>query len=70
MLVQLLISEGGAAGEESFDMVVCTPSWLGEQVRADGPTPGHGYLVVAEWDFPSTRAYLQKLVGDLGAPTW
>lgn len=70
VLVQLMIGAVGAPGEESFDVVVCTPRWLGEQVRADGPTPGRGYLVVEEWDFPRIRAYLQKLVGDLDAPTW
>jgi hypothetical protein len=44
LLVQMLVGPAEKPGEESFDVVVCTPRWLDRWVREDGPLIGRHHL--------------------------
>ncbi len=69
-LVQIMAGPEGKPGEESFDVVVCTPRWLDRWVREDGPLIGRHHLVVERWDWARIRLYLTDAVESEEAPTW
>lgn len=70
LLVQMMAGPAGKPGEESFDVVVCTPRWLDRWVRENGPLIGRHHLVVERWDFARVRLYLAEAVESEEAPTW
>ena len=37
---------GGTPGEESFDVLMCAPGWLREEIERHGPITGRHLLVV------------------------
>jgi hypothetical protein len=57
-------------GEESFDVVVCTPRWLQSLTSEQGPVVGRHHLVVNSWDWPQIRSFLTRAVEAHEAPTW
>ncbi len=61
LLMQALIGVEGEEGEESFDFIVCTPSWLAEEVARKGFILGRHYLFVASYDY----AQIEKIIDDL-----
>jgi hypothetical protein len=69
----MIVGPPDTPGEESFDITVCTPEWLGERCRADGGiySPRHHLVVtMEEFDKRSLRAWLEARVRDVEAPTW
>jgi hypothetical protein len=70
LLVQVIVGAAGEPGEESFDVMVCTPRWLDREARRFGPLIGRHYLVVARYDFAEIRAFITKVVDAENAPTW
>lgn len=70
VLVQIIAGPEGEPGEESFDVVVCSPGWLSDQVRAHGPTSGRHHLVVETFDWPVLRKYFVNLVHSCEGEDW
>jgi hypothetical protein len=70
VLIQLIAGPEGEPGEESFDVVVCTPAWLSDQVRAHGPLSGRHHLVVETFDWPVLREYFANLVRGCEGRDW
>jgi immunity protein 8 of polymorphic toxin system len=68
-LLQMIVGPADSEGDESFDIVVCTPGWFASRL-GDTPISGRDYLFVREYEFPVLEAYLQQLVDGLEAPTW
>lgn len=48
-------------GEESFDVLVCTPGWLAEEVSRNPPVVGRHHLIVDGWDAGRVRQTLTDL---------
>ena len=48
LLVQLLLGPSDGPGEESFDVVVCSPEWLAERGK---PTIGLHHIILARYDY-------------------
>lgn len=70
MLVQVMAGPADGPGEESFDVVVCTPKWIARQLRERGPVIGRHHLLVESWDWPRIRLFLTQAVEAPEAPTW
>lgn len=70
LLVQLMVGPAGQPGEESFDVVVCTPRGLARWVREDGPLIGRHHLIIERWDAARIRLFLTGIVESEEAPTW
>jgi Immunity protein 8 len=70
LLVQMMVGPAGKPGEESFDVLVCTPRWLDRRVREGGPLIGCHHLVIERWDAARIRHYLTDAVESEEAPTW
>jgi len=59
--VRAMVGPEGTDGEESFDISVCTPSWLDDECRRNGFVVGRHQLVVERFD----AAYIKKVIIDL-----
>ena len=57
-LLRAMFGPEDADGEESFDMIVCTPEWLGQEVKKGGVVNGRHHLIVDEFDINKVRSFL------------
>jgi hypothetical protein len=67
IFLQILIGPADGAGEESFDLEVCSPRWLEKQVL---PMFGRHLLIAASFDFPAIRRFLETTVAEMESDTW
>jgi Immunity protein 8 len=70
ILVQIMAGPADGPGTESFDVIVCTPSWLGDEARRSGPTIGRHHLIVDRFDTDQIRTYLTKVVEAEQGTSW
>ena len=70
ILVQAMIGPEDEEGEESFDILVCTPSWLANEVPTDGHLWGRHYLFVTRYDFAAIESAVRKLCDSAEGPDW
>ena len=68
--LQVMAGPKGAAGEESFDLEVCTPEWLAERLRTDKVVIGRHHLMVTDYDWPPISAFIRTWVGNCEGDTW
>ncbi|HEY8728214.1 MAG TPA: Imm8 family immunity protein [Acidothermaceae bacterium] len=70
LFIQMLVGPEDGDGEESFDLVACTPQWLQREARTHGPIVGRHYLVVDVFEIASVLDFLRAYIDALTAPTW
>jgi hypothetical protein len=70
ILIQIIAGPADGPGEESFDVVVCTPRWLERWVRESGPVVGRHHLIVERFAATTIAHYLLTAVEAEEAPTW
>ena len=68
--LRLLIGPEDAVGEESFDMIVCSPSWLETELARDGFVVGRHRLIVRRYDFRLVQQVIAKLISRCSGETW
>jgi hypothetical protein len=69
-LVQMIAGPAGGEGEESFDFQVCTPGWLHELIRRDGPVNGRHYVIIDTFHWPALQSYFKKLATRCPGQDW
>jgi hypothetical protein len=69
-LLQIIAGPSDGPGEESFDVMVVTPSWLRRKVEKDGPLIGRHYLVIAAYDAKSLDRFLRTQIESLVSDDW
>jgi hypothetical protein len=65
-LLQAMIGPAGQEGEESFDMVICTPEWLRRNHSPTEIVLGRHHLIVFRYDYESLTNY----IGAFAAMYW
>ena len=70
ILIQIIAGPTDGPGEESFDVIVCTPRWLKDLVRLEGPLVGRHHLVVDRYDSLQITSYLTIAVETEEARNW
>lgn len=68
--VRLILGPADGPGEESFDVLVCTPLWLRDVVAKEGPQVGRHHLIVDPLDLAEARDFLQAQVEGVEAADW
>jgi hypothetical protein len=70
LLLQAMFGSNDAPGEESFDILVCTPAWLALEVERKGKVSGRHYLIVREFNLSMIKSFLTDLARDSVGQTW
>jgi hypothetical protein len=70
ILVQVMAGPAGGEGEESFDMVVCTPDWLRNQLGPTDIKMGRHYLLVKQYDFAALARFVKNFAAECSGATW
>ena len=70
ILVQVMAGPVGEPGEESFDVVVCTPSWLSGKLGPADIQMGRHYLLVKQYDYAKLRHFIERFAAQCAGATW
>jgi hypothetical protein len=73
LLARMIVGPPDTLGEESFDVIVCTPEWLANACeRAGGIYSARHHIVVnfEAFDQRALRAWLLARVNEVEADTW
>lgn len=68
--IRLIVGPADGPGEESFDVLVCTPLWLRETVAKEGPQIGRHHLIVDPLDLGQAKEFLRRQIESVEAPDW
>jgi hypothetical protein len=69
-LLQFFIGPADGPGEESFDVVVCTPRWLTRQVDRVGVLSGRHHLIMDRIDVAVFQEFIRTAVEAVDEGTW
>jgi len=69
-LLQVLAGPDDGPGEESFDVVVCSPRWLASDLGDGGMRWGRHYLLVGRYDWPSLKQFVTAHFEAVEGDTW
>jgi len=72
ILLQVFVGSDDSPGQDSFDVVVCTPTWLAKKVLPGegGILVGRHYLIVEDYDFERIEHFLMQYVNRCTGETW
>jgi hypothetical protein len=70
ILVQAMIGPEGSDAHESFDIVVCTPSWLEERLRKDPIFFPRHHLLMAAFDYGELEKFISAFCAACEGPSW
>jgi len=70
VVVRVMAGPRGEPGEESFDVKVCSPRWLEQQIKIDGFVIGRHYLVVDFFDPSKIKKILTKFFERHTGDSW
>ena len=70
MVVGPQAADDDEAGEETFQVLVCTPRWLSRTVADRGPQVGRHHLVVEPFDLARAEEFLRGQVESLDEADW
>lgn len=69
-LLRILVGPENGPGDESFDVLVCTPLWLLERHSRDEIIEGRHMLIMFEYDYPRLEEFVRAKVVDAAGSTW
>ena len=68
--IRAMVGPRGSEGQESFDVNVCTPAWLGKEVAQEGFVIGRHYLIVSNYDPSFIKRIIRKFVERWSGESW
>ena len=69
-LITVLVGPRGGAGEESFNVVVCTPKWFLKKYDENEMILGKNKLIVFKFDMERILARVRKLFDNCSGKDW
>ena len=69
-LLQAMFGPENADGEESFNMIVCTPKWLAGELAQRRIISGRHHVIVNEYNFEELRSFLTAYGSKCEGDTW
>ena len=70
LTLRLLIGPAESEGEESFDLLVCSPAALEKECDRGGFVLGRHRLIVKEYNWLFLRQTIEKLIGRCNGDDW
>ena len=68
--ITLYIGAAGEQGEESFQILVCTPLWLQDLIEREGPQIGRHHLIVYPFNLQKAIEFLRARIQTVDGPNW
>ncbi len=68
--VRFIVGPDEGPGEESFDVLVCTPLWLRDVVATEGPQIGRHHLIVEPFDLGKAVDFMRHRIESVAADDW
>lgn len=68
--MRALIGPKGEEGEESFDVFVCSPEWLTDELKREPIVSGRSRLIMSAFDCDVVEAYVRKQIAFAAGKTW
>jgi hypothetical protein len=69
-LLQAMVGPASSDGEESFDMIVCTPEWFAERMRGQLVMSGIHTLFISNYDYGAPKRFIERSVERSEAEDW
>lgn len=69
-LLQAMIGPADEDGEESFDIEVCTPKWIQQNLGLDKVLVGMHYLIVREYNYQKIIHTIEKFLLGCSGANW
>jgi hypothetical protein len=69
-LLQVMVGSAGADGEDSFDVIVCTPRWLSDRLLPTKIMLGRHHLLVKQYDNTRLLQFLISFASGCRGATW
>lgn len=68
--LQLMVGPAGAPGEESFDVTLCSPTWLAARASRDGIVALRHYYLCENYDYEALASYFARRVEFCTGSAW
>ncbi len=68
--IEAVIGPLGSRGEEAFEVVICTPKWIENEVDRQGYLFGKGHLLVKRYDYNEIFNVMDQLCNRLSGDSW
>src|SRR5262245_5362265 len=69
-LLQLIAGPEGEKGEESFEILICTPKWLLDNHRKEDVIIGRHYLIMMEYNYKRMLQAINTFCHRCEGSTW
>jgi hypothetical protein len=70
ILIQVMAAPRGVDGEESFDVLVCTPSWIADRMAPNEIVVGRHHLLVERYDFAALQQFITQFAERCVGECW
>jgi hypothetical protein len=70
VLVQVLAGPSDGDGMESFQVVVCTPTWLDSEMAETEVRSARHLVLVKEWNWPRIEVHLRQRFESVDGASW
>jgi len=68
--IRAMIGPKDQNGSEAFDMLVCTPTWLQNELASNKVLSGKGMIIVEEYDYDVILSYVEKKIMACNDKDW
>lgn len=68
--LRLILGPKGEEGEESFDITVCSPSWISKNLGDNDVFSGRHHLFIKEYDYQKIITFIDNFVSNCTGENW
>jgi Immunity protein 8 len=68
-LLQAMVGPLGSNGEESFDVMVCTPEWFSADMKSD-IVSGRHFLFMRRYDYRALKNFIREYCASCHGESW
>jgi hypothetical protein len=70
VFIQIMVGPLGEPGEESFDVMVCSPGALAKELAPGMVKSGRHYLFMERYEYPALRKWIEEKVAEVEGDSW
>lgn len=67
---RIIVGEKDLGGEESFDIMICTPKWILENYKENDIIIGQYHLIVLKYNYNNIYSYLRDKINSIEKENW